>query len=57
MKLLEEVKHLGWNFRDWNILLNISFLSINIDPVSSPAIMDTVKNISGSCKHMGTLFS
>lgn len=50
-EILEEVKNLEWNFRDWNILLNILSSSINIDCLASPAIIDTAKSISGSCRH------
>lgn len=57
MKFLKKVKNLGWNFRDWKILLNILSSSINIDCIFSPAIIDTAKNISGSGKDIGTLFN
>lgn len=56
MKFLKRLKNLEWNFKDWKILLNILSLSINIDCIFSPSIMDTAKNISGSGKHIGTLF-
>lgn len=43
MKFLKRLKNLEWNFKDWKILLNILSLSINIDCIFSPSIMDTAK--------------
>lgn len=57
MNILEEFKHLQWNFRDWKILPSMLSSSRNTDCMSSPAITTTAKNISGSCKHIRTLFS
>ena len=54
MKIWEEIKKLEWNFRDWKILFNILSSSTNTVCISSTTIVDTAKNISGNCKHIGT---